>query len=257
VWAAIAQMLVYLVLAVVLSKVVAEAGLLFVQSTMSSVELLVSVAGTTALGARSLTVATFIERSYMTDQRAFIMPSFVQSFKIADVTGMSQRRLLPALLATVLIATALCYWVNLKLVYVYGGLQCNRWYVQGAGPGGFRFLANLLQSPRTPSATNIIAGLAGAGVTLALFALRQRFMWFPAHPVGYIMALTYPLRQLWFSLFLGWLAKAVVMRYVGPKGLVGLLPLFLGVAFGDITMMVVWLIVDAATGTHGHYLMPG
>jgi len=71
------------------------------------------------------------------------------------------------------------------------------------------------------------------------------------------MALTYPLRQLWFSLFLGWLVKAVVMRYVGPKGLVGLLPLFLGIAFGDITMMVVWLIVDAATGTHGHYLMPG
>ncbi|MFQ5810105.1 MAG: DUF6785 family protein [Armatimonadota bacterium] len=257
VWAAAAQMLVYLVLAVVLTKVVAEAGLLFVQSTMSSVELMVSVAGTAAVGARSLTVATFIERSYMTDQRAFIMPSFVQSFKIADVTGMDKRRLLPALLVTVAIATVLCYWVNLKLLYVYGGLQCNRWYVQGAGPGGFRLLASLLQSPRPVSGTNIIAGLAGAGVTLGLFALRQRFLWFPAHPVGYIMALTYPLRQLWFSLFLGWLAKAVVMRYLGPRGLVGLLPLFLGIAFGDIVMMVVWLIVDAATGTHGHYLMPG
>ena len=47
------------------------------------------------------------------------------------------------------------------------------------------------------------------------------------------------------------------MRYGGPKGVARALPVFLGVAFGDIFMMVVWLIVDAITGTHGHYLMPG
>lgn len=254
---ALAQILIYIVLAVALTKVVAESGLLFVQATMSAMETMVTFAGTSGVGARSLTVATFIERAYMTDLRAFIMPSFMQGFKIADLTGMNKRRMLAAIVPAVVIATVCSYYMNIRLCYAYGGLKCNRWYVQGAGPGGFRLLANYLQAPRRPSVPNIIALLVGASVTWGMFAARQRIVWFYFHPVGYIMALTYPMTTLWLSVFIGWLLKTVIMHYFGPKVFVRTLPFFLGIAFGDIFMMVAWLIVDAITGTHSHYLMPG
>jgi hypothetical protein len=256
-WVALAQMLIYIVLAMALTKVVAESGLLFVQATFSSLETMVSFVGTEGIGARSLTVGMFIERSFMTDLRAFLMPSFQQSLKIADLALMDRAKLVLWCSVTVLLSTVICYWANLMIVYSYGGLACNPWFVQGAGPGGFRLLANYLAAPRPPSPTGIISVLAGGAFTLWLYFMRQRFLWFPLHPIGFIMMQTYPMRRLWFSIFLGWAAKSVIMRYGGPRGLTVMIPLFLGVAFGDIFMMVVWLIVDAVTGTHGHYLMPG
>lgn len=254
---ALTQMVIYIILAVALTKVVAESGLLFVQATFSSLETMVNFAGTKGIGARNLTLGMFIERSFMTDLRAFIMPSFQQSLKIADLALMDKGKVLLWSCVTVLLSTVICYWANLRLIYGYGGLACNRWFIQGAGPGGFRLLANYLLSPRAPSATGIISMLAGGGFTLWLYLMRQRFVWFPLHPVGFIMMQTYPIKKLWFSIFLGWAAKSVIMRYGGARGLTVMIPLFLGIAFGDIFMMVVWLIVDAVTGTHGHYLMPG
>ena len=254
---ALAQILIYIVLAVALTKVVAESGLLFVQATLSATELMVAPVGTAALGPRNLTVGMFIEHSFMTDLRAFIMPSFMQSLKIADLTQMNKARMIGWCSVAVLLATVISYWANLKLVYTYGGMKCNSWYVQGAGPGGFQLLQSYLMSPRTPSAANLLGLGAGGGFTLLLFALRQRFVWFQLHPVGFVMMQTYPLKCLWFSIFIGWLIKSVVLRYGGPKGLLAATPIFLGLAFGDTFMMVVWLIVDAICGKHGHYLMPG
>ena len=254
---ALGQMIVYVVLAMALTKVVAESGMLFVQATFASLETMVTIVGTEGVGARNLTLGMFIERSFMTDLRAFLMPSFMQSLKIADIANMDKRRMLAAFGLTIFLSTIICYWANLKIVYTYSGMACNSWFIKGAGPGGFRLLQNFLQAPREPSVTNIVAMAVGGGFTLLLFSLRQRFVWFPFHPVGYIMMQTYPMKVLWFSTFIGWALKAVIMRYGGPKGLLTLLPFFLGVVFGDIFMMVVWLIIDAITGTHGHYLLPG
>jgi len=255
--AALAQMVIYVILAMALTKVVAESGLLFVQATLSSLETMATFAGTAGIGPRSLTIGMFIERAFMTDLRAFLMPSFCQSLKIADLAGMDKRRMLQAFAVTIVLSTVICYWANLKIVYTHSGMACNPWFITGAGPGGFRLLANFLQTPREPSLTNAVAMAAGGGFTLLLFYLRQHFMWFPFHPVGFIMMQTYPMKVLWFSIFIGWAIKAVIARYGGVKTLIGLQPLFLGIAFGDIFMMVGWLIVDAITGTHNHYLMPG
>jgi hypothetical protein len=254
---AFAQMVIYIILAMALTKVVAESGLLFVQATMASLETMISFVGTEALGPRNLTVGMFIERSFMTDLRAFLMPSFMQSLKIADLCGLPRGRMLAVFGVTILLSTVICYWANLKIVYTYSGMACNSWFIRGAGPGGFRILQNLLQSPREPSITNMLAMTAGAGFTLLLFQLRQRLVWFPFHPVGFIMMQTYPMSVLWFSIFIGWVLKSVIMRYGGPRALVRLQPMFLGLAFGDVCMMVIWLIVDAANGTHNHFLMPG
>ncbi len=183
---ALGQMVVYIILAMALTKVVAESGMLFVQATLSSLETMITVVGTEGIGARNLTVGMFIERSFMTDLRAFLMPSFMQSLKIADLANMSKRRMLAAFGATIFISTIICYWANLKIVYTYSGMACNSWFVQGAGPGGFRLLQNFLMAPREPSITNTLSMIVGGSFTLLLFHLRQRFVWFPFHPVGFI-----------------------------------------------------------------------
>ena len=54
-----------------------------------------------------------------------------------------------------------------------------------------------------------------------------------------------------------WVLKTVILRYGGHKGLRKALPFWLGVACGDIFMMVFWLIVATITNKHRVFLLPG
>lgn len=253
---AASQVLVYVILAVALTKVVAESGMLFVQATYSWLESLKTIFGTSLIGPRQFTVGMFIERNFMTDLRAFIMPSFSQSFKIADMARINQPRLLAAILPTILLASAISYAMNVYLLYRYGAVNCNPWMAKWAGLGGFRLLASWLHHDQPPSPVGIAAMAGGAAFTYWLTKMRQRFLWFPFHPVGYVMMQTYPMKRLWLSIFLGWVFKALLLKYGGIRGLVAAIPFFLGLAFGDFFAMVAWLVADAATGKRNHYLMP-
>jgi hypothetical protein len=86
---------------------------------------------------------------------------------------------------------------------------------------------------------------------------RSRFLWFPLHPIGYLMCLTYPLNRLWFSIFLGWLGKTVISRFGGSDSYRNVRPLFLGLILGDLVMMLLWLAIDGWQGQLKHQLMPG
>jgi len=256
-WVAASQIAVYTILAVALTKVVAESGMLFVQATYSWLETMTNLLGTPALGPRQLTVGMFIERSFMTDLRAFIMPSFSQSFKIADLARLDQRKLLAAIIPAIVLASAISCYMNLRLLHTYGAVNCNPWMPKWAGLGGFGILGNLLRKPHPASAVAIGSIIAGGLFTGWLVKMRQRFVWFPFHPVGFIMMQTYPMKRLWFSTFIGWLLKTALLKYGSVRGLIIGLPFFLGLAFGDFFAMVVWLVVDALNGKRNHYLMPG
>jgi hypothetical protein len=71
------------------------------------------------------------------------------------------------------------------------------------------------------------------------------------------MMQAHSMHTVWFSIFVGWALKSIVLRYGGAKGLRTTRPFFLGIAFGDIFMMVFWLIVATITGKHRLFLLPG
>ena len=73
----------------------------------------------------------------------------------------------------------------------------------------------------------------GTAVTLALQALRTRFVAFPLHPVGYAMASTYTSTFVWSTALVTWLFKSLLMRYTGLKGYRIAAPFFLGLLLGE------------------------
>ena len=85
---------------------------------------------------------------------------------------------------------------------------------------------------------------------------RSRFMAFPFHPIGYLMCVTFPAKMLWFSVFLGWLCKVVITRFGGADAYRRMIPAFLGLALGDVAMILFWLLIDGWFGRTGHQLMP-
>jgi hypothetical protein len=71
-----------------------------------------------------------------------------------------------------------------------------------------------------------------------------------------MMAQTYPMRRLWFSIFLGWACKVLLTRFGGTDTYRKATPFFLGLALGDVAMMVFWLAIDGWQGRTHHFLMP-
>ena len=57
---------------------------------------------------------------------------------------------------------------------------------------------------------------------------------------------------IWFSVFLAWTAKMIVLRFGGPGLYARSRPLFLGLALGQIVAGGLWLVVDHHTGTVGN-----
>lgn len=98
---------------------------------------------------------------------------------------------------------------------------------------------------------------AGAAATSLLGVLRARYTAWPLHPLGFLLMHTYPLRRMWFSLFLGWLCKLVLVKYGGAGMMRTARPAFIGLVVGEAAAAGMWVIVTitrAALGLDYHLI---
>ncbi|NLO72900.1 MAG: hypothetical protein GX100_02170, partial [candidate division WS1 bacterium] len=248
-WSALVSLLLYVMIIIILSKVVAEVGLLFVQQTLTPAQALNYYFGTELVGRRSLTVGMFFDRAFATDLRATIAPSFVQGLRLAREGHLEERQMWRAFGVAILAALPLGLLSALWTFYHHGAVNCNEWFTRYAGTTGWEMLASWLAHPRPADLTIHLASLVGAASVVALYALRRQYLWFWPHPVGFIMMQSYPVTMMWFSLLIAGIVKSLVLRYGGPRVLTQVTPFFLGLAFGDVLAMAVFRFVSLATGT--------
>ena len=96
-------------------------------------------------------------------------------------------------------------------------------------------------------------GLAiGAGITGVFAFMRMKFMWFPFHPLGYVLASSYFMKNVWFTLFLAWLARLVVFRIGGAQVMRrGLVPLCVGMFLACVTSIILFDVIGIYLRLHG------
>jgi hypothetical protein len=54
------------------------------------------------------------------------------------------------------------------------------------------------------------------------------------------------MHAMWLSIFLGWGAKVLISRFGGTDAYRKAIPFFLGIALGDIVMVVFWIVIEPA-----------
>jgi len=258
---AIAIWTAYVIIIVALTRIIAEAGVLFVQQGWLPLGTIGQIAnagsGHLLLSSSSLPPAALIQGSLMTDLRGFIMPSFIQGFKLAFDRKIALKPLLGLMVVCSLITMALGVYMNVKLGYSHGGLSLDPWYSGAASTQPATVSENLVKGVNDASYSNL--GWLGVGLvmTYLLMVARSRFAWFPLHPIGLLVAHSFPIGTIWFSFFLGWLCKVLITRFGGSDTYRRTTPLFLGLAIGAIVMTLFWLCIDGWQGRIGHKLMPG
>jgi hypothetical protein len=238
-----------------LTRVVAEAGLAAVRAPLTPVSFLVSGVGSSAIGASGM-VLLGLSFSWAVNFRTFVLASAANGLKLSDEVGMARKRpLFWAMMLALTLSLIGSIWIILRLAYTHGGINLNQWFFIGGANTPFQFVAPHITSPLEASASGWIWTGVGAGIMGLLMLARQQLLWWPVHPLGFFISTTWMAQFVWFSVFLAWLIKFVVLRYGGPRLYRVSRPFFLGLILGHFTVAGAWLVVDYFTGMTDNSLM--
>lgn len=240
--------LLFYLIAISLTRFVAEGGMLFIQAPFRPSDLIATVTGIGSIGAKNLTVLSFVERIFIFDLRGFLMPSLLDAMKISDSAKINRRKLTLVLAIAILVAVLVSYVTIISIGYKVGGVNLSQWFFTGSPTSHFDTVKQNIITPRPRDWSGATLTVIGAAVTMLLAYMRVSFSWWPFHPMGYAMGPSWPMIQLWFSIMVGWFLKSVIMRYGGMKGFVRARPLFLGLVLGEFAMAGFWLAINAMTG---------
>lgn len=243
---------IFMLTSLVLTRLVIEGGMLFPQAPYYPLEWMTTgIFGANAIGPATLTKLSFLQPTILLDMRTSVLPGFMHTLKIADELRMDRknvRRLLTCAVIAIVVSMVVSLVATLYSLYSIGGLAGYTWFSQGAPQATFNTAATMIGSKPGVERMNLFWMVIGGGVVLALTFARSRYLWFPLHPLGYVLAPAFPLSQLWFSFFVGWLVKSLMMKYGGGDGYAKLRPFMIGLILGNLSGMIFWMFVGFRTG---------
>jgi hypothetical protein len=236
---------------VALTWQVINGGIPFVNPSFSAQSFFLTTLGPSKINASTTTALLMHPVCLTLDLREFMMPNVMNGLKAADEVRVKRRQLLMAMGAAMVIGLLVSYYSALKVSYQHGAPY--------TGWGGYlNQLGSILFNPRTGtdwSNTGFI--VLGSGFTVWLVWMRNIFVWWPLHPIGYTMLSSWASFKLWFSIFLGWSLKFGIVKYGGLKAYRQARPLFLGLVLGEMTCAGIWAAVGMLTGVStGYRILP-
>ncbi len=191
--------------------------------------------GSSVFGAHDLTILAFLRPAIANfDLRCIPMPHQMDAFKMAQDTDTPRRPMIYAIALSTVIGLLASFLIALTIWHGYGAEARTEPWRTAQGRVPFDSLVNLLRNPVGPDKPGIAALAVGFLVTTALMMLRAQFVWWPLHPIGYVIANTGTMTTTWMPFFLAWVFKSLSLRYGGVRFYRASVPFFLGLIAGDL-----------------------
>jgi hypothetical protein len=237
--------------AIGIARIVSEAGLFFFQLGVVP-QNWIWLAGGQMAGAANVTMHGMFHHVMIFDPKTFMSPQIIGNMKLASETRQSQLRLLAWSLAAIAVSLFVAYIAELTVAYTYGGRNLAPWFYKNFPVGTLQEISTLLTSEGKGAVGPYIFTGIGFVLTILFSALRMRYFWWP-NPVGYVVFLDlYVIHRIWFSIFLGWICKALVLKFGGRELYDRARYFFVGLIVGQFVTAGLWLIVDLLLGIKNH-----
>lgn len=234
-----------------LTRIVAEAGLAAVRAPMTAPDLVILGLGTDLV---SRTGVWNVSLAYMwgADVRVFVMATCTNALKLIEEMEPRLRRLVFwAIILALFIGSLGSLWMIFHLAYQHGGVNLNGWFFKGAPETAYQTAFRNME----PAGVHWpgLGFLAGGGLAMgAMMWARQRLPWWPVHPIGFPIGANALLNPVWFSVFLAWFIKKLIMRFGGVALYRRSQMFFLGLICGQVSCNGLWLVIDYFTGKVGN-----
>ena len=242
-WVAAAFFGIVFLLGFVITRVRAEFGAPHEIVWVNPDQVLVTVFGTGALGPQNLTLLSVLywfNRGY----RNHPMPNQLEAFKMLE--GKPAVRfggLVGTLCLAFVVSLITVDWANLHVTYAAGAGAKAFGFKSWVGWETYNRLASWLTQPTPPASTGLYFITGGFVLTVILSLLRASYVWWPLHPAGYALALSYAMEYFWMPVFIAWLLKFCIIRYGGSRLYRQAIPFFLGLILGDYTIGSLWALI--------------
>ena len=256
-WVTVVFLLVAFGVFLFMARLIAESGLGFIRPQMTAQTIVINFLGThnvTASGLFSLAM-TF---SWAGNLRILLMASAINGMKLAERVGAMRRPLFWAMAVAMLVSLLSSVWLVIYLAYDRGGINLELWAYQAMAKSPANFTAYKILNPVSlldpfdvMGPRLLFTGVGGAVMTALIWA-RHHLLWWPVHYIGFAVSATNMTSASWFSIFLGSVFKAFILRYGGVRLYRSLRPLFLGFILGQISCSAFWLVVDLIAGGTGN-----
>lgn len=238
---------------IMLTRIIAESGMLMVQTVFAPTDSIAAVPGSTVFNPSGLGQAIMVQTVFMHDPREAYMPAVMNSMRLKG--NDSGRGIIWGILLATIVGFVVSYISLIFISYKYGAVNLDPWGDRVAPIVYYGRIGDYIKHP-TGIEWSAAGNMAiGGGICMLLIAMRANYLWWPLQPIGLVLAPSYAVNCLWFSILLAWMFKRLAM-IGGYKTYRTFLPLFLGLALGDAVIAGVWVIVGMITGTGVPYFLP-
>lgn len=246
-WVTVGFFAIVFLLGFVITRVRAEFGCPHEVFWCNPSQVLVGVFGTQALGPQNLTLLSVLywfNRGY----RNHPMPNQLEAFKMLEKKRVSFSSTIGVLLIAAVVSLLSTYWADLHVTYAAGAGTAAMGYKVWVGRETFERLRGWLTSATPPASTGMYFMAGGFLFSILLLTMRNCLEWWPLHPTGYALALSFAMEYFWLPVFIAWLIKFNVLRYGGIKLYRTTVPFFLGLILGDYTVGCIWSLIGCIAG---------
>jgi hypothetical protein len=265
-------LLIILIVMTGITRLTCEGGLFFMQMYVFPIHFLGMIQTPAVLGASQFVKLTIWDRVMVADwYRVAFMPNIMNTMHLSGRTGLKRRTLVAGLAVAIVLALGVSFYSFMNTAYHNpGGAGQMAWYYIDFPRGEYAKMTAAVsqmeafekkqqayqeQNKELPESEYpqtarrdwgqiywIFTGMAFMAVTMVV---RKFLFWFP-HPIGYVMWMgPYPLVQLWFSFFLGWLAKVLIVKFGGARIYMTTKRLFIGLVVGEACATIFWKLIAA------------
>jgi hypothetical protein len=232
---------IYFLVIITLARLRAEGGLAWAFGPdRRPHEMLVWMLGSSSFDRQTL-VSLGLLHWFFGDVRFAVLPSQMESLKTAHEGRLRPQHLALVILVATTAAIGLGMYATTRTFYTLGASTAK---VYGAGLWTARSACDLplqwLRFRTNPDWLRLAWVLIGGLTVTFLHLMRQRVLWWPLHPVGYVMANTGAGVSFVEHYFLAWALKTIVLKAGGNRLYRQSLPFVVGLILGDITTQTLW-----------------
>jgi len=252
---ALAYVLSLLIMFLVLSRIICETGIPFMQAGWQPAQLLANTLGIGAIGPGPFVLMCYLGSIISSDPREALMPYAANTYKMAENVGIRRFRFAMIGFAAIIIALVIGVLATSWGMYNFGSGKDGwaQWSGARSLDAATRELGSLASTGQYAASAaasgleklTLVGGGAGVGKpfgwivfgavgVIAFSFLRYRFAGFPLHPVFFLVWSTMPAIRLWFCFLVGWGIKTAIVRFAGGRIYQDLKPLFIGLIAGEL-----------------------
>ncbi len=242
----------FCIICIAMTWLVVHGGMPFIHGYFRADQVAHIVLGTGRVGPRTMTILAIPGVMLFRDMREFIMPNVMNSLKLSNSTKLNSKHLIGAIVLAIILAAPLSIYFDMALLHKEGSLNSGglAWWNTAVGSTlSYSEISSYVRAPRDVNWSGILSMGIGAGVMVFLLFMSYQFLWWPLHPLGFASSpIGWAMQVIWFSIFLGWLAKFIIIKAGSLKMYRKARPFFLGLILGDCIMGGIWTTIGLIIG---------